>query len=149
MPIINLGGVVTGEKYPPLPASKYLCTIKNIEERTTRTGHEMWRLTFEVAQGVHAGRLIFDNLVFYSAGFERIKNLCEALGVDITGELDLTPDFVLERHCNVEVFVKEYTDKQGRMRRGNEVAFSGFSATNGESQVISREEHGDDDDIPF
>lgn len=127
MPRIDFSTVNKGEAYPPLPAGKYLCCVGKVTPAKTRTGHEMWKMRFEVVEGSYMGRFIFDHMVFMGKGFERLKHLCLALGLEVSGELDLTPDSILGRTCFVEVEIAKYPDRNGKMKEGNQVTFAGFT----------------------
>jgi hypothetical protein len=140
MPKIDFSTVRDDSKYPALPKGKYLCKICEVKEDITQKGDEMWNVRFEVTDDENDGRSIYDRLVFNEIGLRRVKCLSEALGIDVTGEVDLTMDALLGRSCVVEVDVEEYVDRRGNDRDRNTVEFYGFSR---------KEEESSDDGSPY
>ncbi len=55
----------------------------------------------------------------------RIKLLCSVIGLDVSGEIDLTPQMIEGRVCCVEVHVEVYKDHEGSLAYNN-VPFLGF-----------------------
>ncbi len=94
MPRIDFSQVDDIQDFSPLPAGKYLCRLVGVEEASTQHGDEMWKLRFEVLKGPYAGRLIFDNFVFSDAALKRAKLIWSRLGLDVSKELDLTPETI-------------------------------------------------------
>ena len=70
----------------------------------------MWKLRFEVLDGEYRGRYIFDNMVFSDAALKRVKLICSRLGLDVSGEVELTPEVIMGRKCWVTVETEEYED---------------------------------------
>lgn len=147
MPRVNFAQ--TGNRRPitPLPEGDYRCRVMDVEESTTRNGDEMWRLTLEVAGGTHAGRRVFDNLVFSDRALPRLKLFCSALGLPASGEVNLTPSMILDRECVVTVAVEEYVDAAGITRPRNRVAFEGYRSV--AAQTEPRTADQSDEDLPF
>ena len=128
MPRIDFSKVDDAQDFTPLPEGRYPCRIVDIEEKLTQNGDDMWRLTFEVTEGEFEGRKIFDNLVFSDLSLKRVKLLCSKVGIDVTGDVDLNPDMLIDRKCRITVVVEEYPDKNGNARERNSVPFAGFEA---------------------
>jgi len=126
MPKIDFTKIEDAQDFSPIPDGKYLCKLIEIEESETQNGDEMWKLRFEVAQGDHAGRLIFDNLVFSEAAMKRVKLICSRLGVDTSGEIELTPEMLKNRECLISVLTEEYEDSEGNPKKRNVVPFAGY-----------------------
>ena len=126
MPRIDFSNVDDVQDYSPLPAGRYLVTLTEVEEATTKYGDEMWKLRFVVDEGQCKGRYIFDNLVLSKAAQKRVKFICSRLGFDVSGVLDLTPDLIKGSRCFVSVEVEEYTDQEGETRNRNRVPFAGY-----------------------
>ena len=129
MPKIDFAKVDDVQDFTPLPAGKYPCRLAEIEEATTHAGDEMWKLRFEVARGEHAGRLVFDNLVFSQAAMKRVKLICSRLGLDVSKELDLKPEMLKGRTANLTVEIEPYEDSEGRTKQRNVVPFAGYERT--------------------
>lgn len=106
----------------PLSDGEYLCKVERVERSQSQYGDEMWKVRFTVLAGQHVGRPIFDNLTFSPEALPRVKLLCASLGLDLSGELDLTPDLLRGRECRVRVAAEKY---EGRVR--TKVCFEGFA----------------------
>jgi len=151
MPKIDFGHVDDVQDFSPVPAGKYLCRLSGIEEASTQHGDEMWKLRFEVTQGPYAGRLIFDNLVFSEAALKRAKLICSRLGLDVSKELDLTPELIKGRVAMLTVDIEPYEDAEGRTKQRNVVPFAGYERSS-ESDTPPPAGTGEDDSeehLPF
>ena len=142
MPRIDFGNVDDAQDYSPLPAGRYLVTLTEVGEAKTKYGDEMWKLRFVVDEGQYKGRYIFDNLVFSEAALKRVKLICSRLGLDVSGELDLTPGLIKGCRCSVSVEVADYTDQEGETKSRNVVPFAGYGQFDDGNQ-------DDDSDPPF
>ena len=134
-----------------MPAGKYLCRLVGLEEASTQNGDEMWKLRFEVIKGPSAGRLIFDNMVFSDAAIKRVKLICSRLGLDVSKELDLTPELIKGRVALLTVDVEPYEDAEGRTKQRNTVPFAGYERAS-ESDAPPADAGGEDDNeehLPF
>jgi hypothetical protein len=150
MPRIDFSTVEDAQDFSPLPDGKYLCRLAEVEEAGTQYGDEMWKLRFVVAEGPHKGRRIFDNMVFSEAALKRVKLICSRLGLDVSGELDLTPEAIKDRTCYVTVETDEYEEDEGKMKRRNIVPFAGYERAD-KAAMESAAPGTDDseDDLPF
>jgi len=151
MPKIDFSHVDDVQDFSPVPAGKYLCRVVGLEEASTQHGDEMWKLRFEVSQGPYAGRLIFDNLVFSEAALKRVKLICSRLGLDVSKELDLTPELIKGRTALLTVEIEPYEDTEGRSKQRNVVPFAGYERAN-ESHDAPSTGAGEDDSearLPF
>jgi hypothetical protein len=151
MPKIDFGQVDDVQDFSPLPAGKYLCRLIGLEEASTQHGDEMWKLRFEVIKGPYAGRLIFDNLVFSDAALKRAKLICSRLGLDVSKELDLTPELIKGRVATLTVEIEPYEDAEGRTKQRNVVPFAGYERAS-ESDATTTAAASEDDseeDLPF
>lgn len=152
MPKIDFSQIDDVQDFQPLPDDDYLCRLSEIEEASTTQGDEMWKLRFEVIQGEHKGRYIFDNLVFSEAALKRVKLICSRLGLDVSGELDLTPGMIEGHTCYVTTEIEEYEDNEGRIKRRNVVPFAGYERAEGSAAEVE-ENTGEEDDgeesLPF
>jgi len=150
MPRIDFSTVEDAQDFSPLPDGKYLCRLAEVEETGTQYGDEMWKLRFVVADGPFKGRRIFDNLVFSEAALKRVKLVCSRLGLDVTGELDLTPELIKDRTCYVTVETDEYEDDEGKTKKKNIVPFAGYERA--DATAVGSSVSGSDDsedDLPF
>lgn len=127
MPRIDFSTVEDAKGFDPVPEGTYLCRVDSIKESVTRGGDEMWALRLAIVDGPHKDRCVFDNLPFSPKGLKRVKLLCGALGLDTTGEIELTPNLLIGRTCRVEVNLEEYVDEKGQTKETNTVPFAGYS----------------------
>lgn len=74
--------------FEPIPAGKYIAFIKDSDVKATKagTGHYL-QLTWEVAEGPHKGRLIFDRINVHNPnktaeeiGQRQLAAICQAAG---------------------------------------------------------------------
>ncbi len=150
MPRIDFSQVDDIQDFSPLPAGKYLCRLVGVEEASTQHGDEMWKLRFEVLKGPYAGRLIFDNLVFSDAALKRAKLICSRLGLDVSKELDLTPETIKGRVATLTVEVEPYEDAEGRTKQRNVVPFAGYErASESDPAPAAVGEDDDESGLPF
>jgi len=155
MPRIDFNRVDDVQDFSPLPDGRYLCRLAEVEEAATQYGDEMWKLRFVVESGPHRGRYIFDNMVFSDAALKRVKLICSRLGIDVSGELDLTPTLIKGRSCYVTVETEEYEDYEGNTKQRNVVPFAGYDRADGAPATpVSKavQAGGEDDsesDLPF
>lgn len=134
MPRIDFSTVEDAKDFTPLPEGEYLCRVDNVKEALTGAGDEMWKLRMAVVEGEHKGRYIFDNLVFSEKALKRAKFVCRCLGIDVSGEVDLTPDMIVGKQANVRVELEEYQDDEGREKKRNRVPFAGYEKPDDETE---------------
>ena len=108
----------------PLPDGEYLCKIERVERSQSQYGDEMWKVRFVVQDGPHAGRPIYDNLAFSAEALPRVKLLCACISLDLSGEVDLTPDMLRGKECRVRIGTETYKGS-----KKNKVFFDGFAPT--------------------
>ena len=149
MPKVDFSTVDDVEDFSPLPEGKYLCRLTGIEEASTQYGDELWKLRFEVIEGEHAGRYIFDNMVFSQAALKRVKLICSRLGLDVSGEIDLTPALLEGRTVWVEAQTEEYEDKEGRKKKRNVVPFAGYERAGAVQATLDEADEISEENLPF
>jgi len=152
VPRIDFGKVDDVQEYAPLQPGRYTCRLVDVEETSTQHGDEMWKLRFAVESGPERGRVLFDNLVFSAAAMKRVKLICSRLGLDVSGQLDLSPAMLRGRVCCLVVEIEDYQDREGNSRKRNVVPFAGYESTGGEDSQ-TRQPHvrdqDDEEDLPF
>ena len=151
MPKVDFSKIDDVQDFSPLPAGKYPCKLVEVEEARTQYDDEMWKLRFQVASGQYAGRFIFDNLVFSEAALKRAKLICSRLGLDVSKELDLTPELIKGRVAMLTVDIEPYEDAEGRTKQRNVVSFAGYERAS-ESDTPPAAGTGEDDGeehLPF
>lgn len=128
MPKIDFSTIEDAKSFTPVPEGSYHCEVAAVEQTTTNRGDEMWKLKLKVLEGEHEGRHLFDNLVFSPAALKRVKFVCTRLGLDTSGELDLTPAMLRGRTALVTVQIEQYVDDEGRERSRNKIPFDAYEA---------------------
>ena len=108
MPKIDFGKIKDLDDFSPLPKGQYECRIFEVKEARTLAGEAMFKLTLAITRGEFKGRYIFDSLFFSKKGQRRLKHVCAALGLDVSGELDVSPEVLVGRRCRVDVELEEY-----------------------------------------
>ena len=136
---IDFSEIEEMDDFSPLPAGKYLSSLSEVEETETQSGDDMWKLRFSVEEGDHQGRYIFDNVVFSDAALKRAKLICSRLGLDTSGELDLTPELIKGRSCYVTAESEEYEDQEGNTKRRNVVPFAGYETAESTTEDADKE----------
>ncbi len=134
MPTVDFSNISDPAQSNLVPEGWQPCVIRDIDVRTTRNNDPLWALRFEVESGPHEGRAIWDNLVFSKAALPRLKSFCFAIGLDVSGEVDLTPDMIRGKSCRVLVKHEEYEGRQYIS-----VAYDGFAPPEGVEDL----------DVPF
>jgi len=146
MPQVDFDKIDDPNDFTPLPDGDYDCRLQNIEERTTKSGDEMWGLEFVVTSGQYEGRKIFDNMPFSEKALGRVKLICSRLGLDTSKPMFLRPSMLLDRKCIVTVIQEEYEDENGQKKPRNTVPFAGYTKIeNGESETSQKV----GSDLPF
>ena len=100
-------------------------------------------------EGEHEGRKIFDNMVFSEKALKRVKLICSRLGLDVSGELDLTPDMLKGRACLVTVETQEYVNDEGRNKKRNVVPFAGYERIETDGATVSTPDDASEESLPF
>ena len=151
MPRIDFDTIDDAEDYSPLPDGQYLCVLDDIEEKNTQYGDELWSLKFAVQEGEYEGRKIFDNMVFSEKALKRAKLICSRLGLDVSGEVDLTPDLLKGRAALVTVETDESVNDEGKSKRRNVVPFAGYERveSGASAPVATGGEDASEESLPF
>ena len=77
---------------------------------------------------------------------KRVKLVCYTLGVDITQEVDLTPELILNKYCHVTVVTEDYEDNTGTTKQRNSVPFAGYAKADDAAVQMAE---STDEDVPF
>jgi hypothetical protein len=126
MPKINFDEIEDVQDFSPIPGGRYLCRLVEVEESKTQYDDEMWNVRFEVIEGEHKGRAVFDRMIFSQAAIKRVKLICSRLGLDVSGPMNLTPEMVKGKTCHLTVQVEEYLDEGQNPKKRNVVPFAGY-----------------------
>ena len=158
MPHVDFPNIPDGEEFEPIPAGDYLCKCTDVEVGESRNDNEMWTLTWTVEEGEYRDRRIFDRLVFTEKAMPRIKLVCNRLGIDTSGPMNLSSWMLEGRLAEVTVFIESYQRDDGEERKRNTVPYRGYEYVDQpppldatEARAAGTGEHRPvtDDDIPF
>ena len=112
----------------------YEATILEAVETVSKSGNQMLKVKFSV------GSInIFDHFVDNEVGLSRLKLLCEVVGYDVSNDIDIKPQHLINKSLQIDLYVK---DENGY--KSNKITFDGFrSSKNIDTELI------DEDSIPF
>ena len=144
---VNWEEVPDSTGYAPIPDGEYLMAVDSIQEKQTAKGDTMWALTLVVKGEQHNGRKIFDNLTWSTEGLKRVKFVLRRLGLELSGEQEVTMEDVIGRSAYVTVFQDSYfSEKHQREMKKNSVPFDGYRKAEGGAATASVTESKD---VPF
>ena len=116
---IIFGQEVEAQDNTPLPEGEYRCRLTELNATITTEGLELWESKYEVLRGAYKGKTIIAERFFIKDNLRRVKCFCELLGIDISDEIGV----VLERIVNHNIFVDidslEYEDEYGDIKMRN------------------------------
>lgn len=98
---------VEGGNFDPVPAGDYLVEIEKFEETTSTSGNQMIKATFKIVEGEYEGRKIFDNYVLNQNSLWKLKSLFVALGEDVSGMAEFSPDDFVGKKFLATVSIEE------------------------------------------
>ena len=110
------------ESFVCVPQGVHDCRIAEVREGRARDGSIRWSFRLEVIEGEWAGRTAaWDSLTWSERGVFRVKKVLEALGLDVSGELDIESGDLVGMRARVQVEPEEREDpltgrRQVRMR---------------------------------
>lgn len=70
------------QNFAPLPAGTYTAHVHNVELFNARTGTPGVKIQFRIAEGEHAGRMLFHDSWLTPAALPQTKRDCTKLGLD-------------------------------------------------------------------
>ena len=85
----------------------YALTILECEEATSSGGNPMLKITFKV-EDVEGDRRLWDNLVLIDKCLWRVKEFCDALGMDTKEICEFDPAELVGSTLNAKVIQEEY-----------------------------------------
>jgi hypothetical protein len=141
MPKVDFTKVNEAGEYQPIDEGEYLAEVINVDVRQGQKG-EYWNIKYQILTGDNAGKHVYDNLSFAPGALKRVKLFCSRLGLDVSGELDLSPGDIQNGRIKITLEISEY---DGKLK--NIIPFEGFDrATEEEIKAINL---SNNDDIPF
>jgi hypothetical protein len=132
MPKVNFANVPDPEEFSLVPEGKYLVKIAAIKvEETREHGNEMWRMSQEIMEGEHKGRVIFDRITFSNPkALSRVKLVCSRFGLNTSREVDLQPDMLIGCVAYANVTIREHDGK-----KYNEIKFAAYERATPEQEA--------------
>ena len=146
MPRLDYSDTPDTQEFTPLPAGEYLVAVDNIDERTTKSGDEMWNVRYKVVEGDHTGRFVFDNIVFSEPAKGRCKLIFKRLGFNVERPFTVEPDALYGKSVYITVEDNEYVTNSGIHRKNNKVPFDGYRSADQETKP---ELDMPDEEFPF
>lgn len=121
---VDFTKVAEGGSYPPIPEGPYRARIKEVKtNQTSSKGAEQWKIKWEIVEGTYRGRLLFDDFTFSEGGLKKVKLVCDRIGLDVTGEVELTASMILGREAILTTFHETY---EGAVR--NKLGFNSYES---------------------
>lgn len=146
MPRVNWNDAERSEN---VPDAKYLCKVKTVVLKTTKTGKDMWTVHLSIQdEGQLFGKILFRNLVFEPESLWMVKAFFEACrGEEPTGEEEISTTDLLDHYVIVTVKGKNdfgpiLTYFENPSKRGETQAYPKPKAIGEQGEV-------EDDSIPF
>jgi len=124
----DIGQVEDKDSFASVPEGIYECTVTEVRVTTSRDGSERWSLRLVVADGEYAGRTAaWDSITWSERWVVRVKRVLEALGFDVSGEVDLEASELKGLRARVQVLLEQYEDSvSGRRVEHMTVPFQGW-----------------------
>jgi len=121
------------DSYVFVPEGEHDCRVADVREGTSRDGSARWSFRLEVLDGEWAGRTAaWDSLTWSERGVYRVKKVLEALGLDVSGELEIEPQDLLNLQARVRVVPEEREDPlTGRRQVRMRVPYLGYAPMGG------------------
>lgn len=112
---------------------KHTVRVKEVEDKRSQNGNDMYSFKYEVVNGISAGATLYDNCVITEKALWKLKSVLSALGVKADGKIVVDSDKLVGKTCIVSVNHEEYNGRtQARV---------------GDYFKIQAEEVDEDDDI--
>ena len=135
---VDFTGVEAGGR--PCPDGTFKAEITSFEQEESSTGNPMIVAKYKILEGKGKGAVIFDNLSLQPQALFRLKSLCEALGIEADGAIDLDFDDFVGQEVLVDVENETYEGKKRARAAGYASLEDKDSSEDGE------EEESEDED---
>lgn len=118
------------DSFISIPEGRYTCRVAELREGVSREGDPRWSLRLEVALGEYAGRTAgWDSVTWSERGIRRVKHVLEALGLDVSGVVEISPADLLGREVVATFQSEEREDPfTGRRVLRLRVPYAGYTA---------------------
>jgi hypothetical protein len=130
----DFGSVDDVDSFVSVPEGVYRCRVAEVREGVARDGSVRWGMRLEVCEGDYAGRTAaWDSLTWSDRGVYRVKKVFEALGLDVSGELEIEARDLVDLRAQVLIQPEEREDPlSGRRQVRMRVPYHGYAHEDGE-----------------
>jgi len=139
-----------------IPAGVYVVQLTSPEKKMSAKGNDYISVQWKIQSGEFKGLTIYDNVVLVKAMYQRLAELCLAVGIKKSfkaGDGPLVDQlFPLLKGvmCKVSTLVQEYEGReQPRIDRYIPLTSEEKKKLDDELEVMGGSDVDDDDDIPF
>lgn len=106
MPELNLAQTPTAEEaMEKIPEGLYNVLVDACKQDYGKKEphNEFYSLSLKVMEGEFRDKTINDSLFFTEKALPRVKSALSAMGIDVTKKLNLEPEMLVGRTCQVDV----------------------------------------------
>jgi hypothetical protein len=109
---VNWDEIAKGEI---LPEGKYAARIDKVEEKVSKPpkNNPYWQVTFTLTEEPHTGRKAWDKFMLSTDALWKLKNLLDAIGLEVKGEADLDSNDLLQQEVGIVIKHETY---EGQLR---------------------------------
>ena len=101
----------------PLVEGLYPVRIAKVEEKTSSSGNPMLSVEFDVLN-VDGGRKLWDNYVLIDKCLWKVKEFCDAVGLDTSSVVSFDPQELVGAEVTAQVIQEEYNgDTVNRIKK--------------------------------
>ena len=86
-----------------VPVGKYATRIDKIEEKVSPNKNEYWFVHFTLTEEPFIGRKVFTNIMLDVASLWKLRQLTDAIGIDMTGRQDFDSTELIGQEVGVRV----------------------------------------------
>jgi hypothetical protein len=128
------------DSFISIPEGTYVCRVAEVREGVSRDGSARWNLRLQVAHGEYAGRTAgWDSLTWSDRGIRRVKRVLEALGLDVSGSVQIETSDLMGREVRAVFQSEEREDPlTGRRVLRLRVPYAGYAPLEGPVPQIQR-----------
>lgn len=162
MPELNLANTPTAEEAMQLiPEDSYNVLVDACKQDYGKKEphNEFYSLSLKVMEGEFRDKTINDSLFFTEKALPRVKTALSAMGIDVTQKINLEPEMLVGRTCQVDVKHRTYKDKDGKEQTAANVSYDGYRPWNPpvgvippkteEPEVMDFSKEEEIDEVPF
>ena len=128
------------ESFVSVPRGIHDGRVAVVRAGRARDGSIRWSFRLEVVDGEWAGRTAaWDSLTWSERGVYRVKKVLEALGLDVTGELEIESNDLVDLRARVQIEPEEREDPlTGRRQVRMRVPYLGYARLENGSEGSGR-----------